>query len=77
MALSNRDRVGRGFEALATGLAPYVDRRMRASSRAGKDWLRDVVASASPPIRGGASLNDPAFSCASWPTPGTGPSPPS
>jgi hypothetical protein len=24
MALSNRDRVGRGFEVLATGLAPYV-----------------------------------------------------
>ena len=61
MALSNRDRVGRAFEVLATGLGPYVDRRMRASSRAGKDWLRDYLASASPPIRGEASVNDPAL----------------
>jgi predicted AAA+ superfamily ATPase len=61
VALSNRDRVGRAFEVLATGLAPYVDRRMRAASRAGKDWLRDYTASASPPIRAGASTNDPAF----------------
>ncbi|HVL04386.1 MAG TPA: Swt1 family HEPN domain-containing protein [Acidimicrobiales bacterium] len=36
MALSNRDRVGRAFEALAAGLAPYVDRRMRATGRT--DW---------------------------------------
>lgn len=36
MALSNRDRVGRAFEALATGLGPYVDRRMRATGRT--DW---------------------------------------
>ncbi|MBW3642892.1 MAG: DUF499 domain-containing protein [Actinobacteria bacterium] len=61
MALSNRDRVGRGFEVLAAGLAPYVVRRMRASSRSGKDWLREYVASASPHIRTGASLNDPSF----------------
>jgi len=61
VALSNRDRVGRAFEVLATGLGPYVDRRMRASSRAGKDWLRDYLASASPPIRGEASVNDPAL----------------
>lgn len=39
MAVSNRDRVGRGFELLARGLAPYVDRRMRASSRDGKSWF--------------------------------------
>ncbi|HUP68916.1 MAG TPA: Swt1 family HEPN domain-containing protein [Acidimicrobiales bacterium] len=61
MALSNRDRVGRAFELLATGLGPYVDRRMRAASRAGKDWLRDYLASASPPIRGESSVQDPAL----------------
>jgi len=61
VALSNRDRVGRAFEVLAVGLGPYVDRRMRASSRAGKDWVRDFLASASPPIRGESSLNDPAL----------------
>lgn len=36
MAVSNRDRVGRGFEALALGLAPYVDQRMRAASNFGE-----------------------------------------
>ncbi len=61
MALSNRDRVGRAFEVLATGLGPYVDRRMRAYSRSGKDWLREFLASTSPPVRGEASLQDPAF----------------
>jgi len=62
VALSNRDRVGRAFEVLAVGLGPYVDRRMRASSRAGKDWVRDFVASISPPGRPGpASPSDPAF----------------
>ncbi|MGH9286036.1 MAG: hypothetical protein ACRD0M_10270, partial [Acidimicrobiales bacterium] len=34
---------------------------MRASSRSGKDWLRDFVASASPPVRGESSVNDPAL----------------
>lgn len=59
MALSNRDRVGRGFELLASGLAPYVDLRLRATSRSGKDWLREFMSAAS--IRGDASLNDPSF----------------
>lgn len=36
MALSNRDRVSRAFEALAAGLGPYVDRRMRSTGRT--DW---------------------------------------
>jgi hypothetical protein len=61
MALSNRDRVGRGFELLATGLGPYVDRRLRATSQSGKDWLRGYVASASPSIRGDVSIDDPSF----------------
>lgn len=60
MALKNRDRVGRAFEALAAGLHPYVDRRMAA--RAGQaQWLDAFVASARPPIRGVASLDDPAL----------------
>lgn len=61
MALSNRDRIGRAFELLATGLGPYVDRRMRASSRSGRDWLRAWATSATPPIRGEVSLADPAL----------------
>ena len=59
MAVSNRDRVGRGFELLAAGLSPYVDRRMRASSRAGTDWVHDFAASVS--IKGEVSTNDPSF----------------
>ena len=39
MALGNRDRIGRGFETLASGLAPFVDRHMHASSEAGPDWF--------------------------------------
>ena len=61
MALSNRDRVGRAFELLATGLKGYVDRRMRATSRSGTDWLRTWAESATPPIRGSVSLQDPSL----------------
>ncbi len=61
MALSNRDRVGRAFELLAAGLAPFVDRRMRATSRAGADWARDFVERATPRIAGNGSLADPSF----------------
>jgi predicted AAA+ superfamily ATPase len=39
MALSNRDRVGRGFELLAKGLEPFVDRRMTAAAPSGTDWV--------------------------------------
>jgi predicted AAA+ superfamily ATPase len=39
VAPSNRDRVGRGFELLAEGLLPFVDRRMSAVVPAGADWL--------------------------------------
>jgi hypothetical protein len=39
MALGNRDRIGRGFETLASGLAPFVDRYMQASPEAGPDWF--------------------------------------
>lgn len=59
MALSNRDRVGRGFEVLAAGLGPYVDRRLRATSRSGKDWVRDFAQSAS--MKGDVSITDPSF----------------
>lgn len=53
MALSNRDRVGRAFEFLATGLQPYIDKKMRAASRSGSAWMRDFPSD--------ASLDDPAF----------------
>ena len=58
MAVSNRERVGRAFEALAAGLGPFVDREMRSVH--GEGWLESFVESGS---RGGApgSLQDPAF----------------
>lgn len=61
MALSNRDRVGQALQLLAAGLAPYLDRRMRAATEGAEDWLRAWAASASPPVRGEISLNDPAL----------------
>jgi len=39
MAMSNRDRVGRGMDVLAAGLGPYVDARMRAAAPKGRDWV--------------------------------------
>lgn len=61
MALSNRDRVGRAFELLATGLGPYLDRRMRTAGSGDRDWLATFAASARPPIRGPVALTDPAL----------------
>lgn len=61
MALSNRDRVGRAFEQLALGLGPYVDERMRVTSRVKGDWFESFVRSARPPIHGDASRTDPAL----------------
>src|SRR6266542_1659773 len=43
MALSNRDRVGRGFELLAKGLEPFVDQRMNAAAPSGTDWLAMIT----------------------------------
>jgi uncharacterized protein len=40
MALSNRDRVQRGLELLRVGLAPFVERELRA--RLGGGWLEEV-----------------------------------
>lgn len=57
MALSNRDRVGRAFELLAAGLAPYVDRRMRSRSPYKERWFAEWRARE----RGDAELHDPAL----------------
>lgn len=57
--MSNRDRVGRAFEQLALGLAPYLDRRMAQAG--GDGWLDQFAASARPPLTGPLSLDDPAL----------------
>ncbi|MEW6573744.1 MAG: Swt1 family HEPN domain-containing protein [Bacillota bacterium] len=41
MSISNRERIGRGLDALQRGLAPYVKRELQA--RFGKDWWREGV----------------------------------
>jgi len=58
-SLSNRDRVGRGFEELATGLGPWVDEQLRVKSAHGDRWL-EVMRSSGRELRDG-SLGDPAF----------------
>jgi predicted AAA+ superfamily ATPase len=61
MALSNRDRVNRGFEILAEGLGPIVDRLMQEMAPAGKDWLELLAAKETAKHGGGPkfSKSDP------------------
>ncbi len=58
MAVSNRDRVGRAFEAFAVGVGPYVDRRLKATSPQGEKWLAKFVEQAKG-MSSDASLQDP------------------
>src|SRR6266404_522319 len=63
MTMSNRDRVGRGLEILASGLGPFVDARMRATVPSGSDWvgvLADRDRSRHRTVRR-YSLSDPRF----------------
>ena len=39
MAISNRDRVGRGLEILTDGLGPFVEAQMSAAVPDGRDWV--------------------------------------
>ncbi len=43
MAVTNRERVGRGLEELTTGLVPFTEREYR--SRLGRGWVEDLLAS--------------------------------
>jgi predicted AAA+ superfamily ATPase len=58
VAVSNRERVGRAFEALAEGVGPFVDHQMRAVH--GEGWLEGFVESG-PRSSAPGSLRDPAF----------------
>jgi predicted AAA+ superfamily ATPase len=44
MAMSNRDRVGRGLEILAAGLGPFVDACMSAAAPSSRDWIEMLQA---------------------------------
>ncbi len=58
MVVSNRERVGRAFEALAEGLGPFVDRQM--TSVHGEEWLEGFL-EPGPRSSAPGSLRDPAF----------------
>jgi predicted AAA+ superfamily ATPase len=58
MAVSNRERVGRAFEALAEGLGPFIDHQMRSVH--GEAWLEGFGESG-PRSSTPGSLRDPAF----------------
>jgi hypothetical protein len=44
MALTNNEKVLRGFDQLLEGLRPWVDMRMSAQAPAGKDWIEWITA---------------------------------
>lgn len=44
MALSNRDRIGRGLDILGNGLAPFVDMMMSLAMPGSKDWVEVLEA---------------------------------
>jgi len=39
MALTNKEKVGRGLDVLQRGLLPFVDERMTAAAQGGHDWV--------------------------------------
>lgn len=55
MAISNRDRVGKGLEALRAGLEPFVERELKARLRG--DWRAEVMRSSRSEIRRDGSGN--------------------
>jgi hypothetical protein len=44
LTLTNRERVGRGLEFLASGLGPYVHARLVAASPGGRAWMEVLAA---------------------------------
>src|SRR5262249_43554550 len=63
MAISNRDRVGRGLEILGAGLGPFVDARMSAAAPSGRDWggMLQARAASRDGGEGQYSRSDPRF----------------
>ena len=63
MAISNKEKIGRGLDLLASGLAPFVDRHMTDAAPAGQDWIQ-LLAARDEAKHGGAknySAKDPRF----------------
>lgn len=56
MALSHAQRVGKGFEVLAEGLEPVVDRLMQEAAPPGKNWLELIAANEAKKHGGGLKL---------------------
>jgi predicted AAA+ superfamily ATPase len=56
MAVSNRERIGKGLEIMATGLRPFVERELQSSL--GADW-ESIIPNQTPKAKGKNALNDP------------------
>ena len=60
MAMTNRERIGKGLELLARGLRPFVERELK--SRLGSNWQNDLVVADNRPGKlpsKPANLDDP------------------
>jgi predicted AAA+ superfamily ATPase len=60
VAISNRDRVGKAFELLAAGLAPFLDAQMKATAGQARDWV-GAIATAMGGAGAKGALSDPQF----------------
>jgi len=63
MAISNKEKIGRGLDLLAGGLSPFVDRHMTAAAPQGQGWIQ-LLANRDEARHGSAknySANDPRF----------------
>jgi predicted AAA+ superfamily ATPase len=58
--LSNKARVGEGFDLLATGIEPFVAQHMKRATPKGKEWAEHFVATSRHPDRE-YSTTDPSF----------------
>ena len=58
MAITNHDRVGKAMELLRQGLAPFVERELKAQSQ--QAWLEEIKAVLPPQqLSIGATVKDP------------------
>lgn len=60
MAISNRERVGKGLDLLAAGLRPFVERELK--SKLGENWATTMSEGSARPSKGknaAINLNDP------------------
>lgn len=57
MAITNRERIGKGLELLVAWFRSFVERELQP--RLGKNWMARAVGDQGPRARGADALNDP------------------